>query len=196
MNYIQFQAGVGTIAATWNSRGLLTRIDWLDTVPPETEVGSDVHWRMLSNVGLTRDLENTLMKLKNYFQWGEPIGALSLEQMDQSQWTDFQFKVYSILPKIPHGETRPYAWVAKKIGDTNATRAVGQALRKNPIPILVPCHRVVSQTALGGFMGATDPDQAEVRFKKWLIDLESRYCNPVFSFLEADLSLGFERRTA
>jgi methylated-DNA-[protein]-cysteine S-methyltransferase len=66
---------------------------------------------------------------------------------------------------------------------------VGQALRNNPIPILIPCHRVVSTLSLGGFMGQRDPDVPELRLKRKLISLEEGYTNPTFSFLPLGGSL-------
>ena len=55
---------------------------------------------------------------------------------------------------IPRGETRSYAWIAKKIGKPRAARAVGAACGANPVPIIVPCHRVIaSDGSLGGFGG-------------------------------------------
>ena len=57
--------------------------------------------------------------------------------------TSFQKKVYTVVKKIPLGETRSYAWVARRIGKPHAARAVGTALKKNPFTIIVPCHRVV-----------------------------------------------------
>ena len=54
--------------------------------------------------------------------------------------------------EIPHGEVRPYAWVAREIGQPGAVRAVGTALGRNPIPLLIPCHRVVrSDGAIGDY---------------------------------------------
>ena len=59
--------------------------------------------------------------------------------------------------KIPLGETRSYADIAKAVGDPNATRAVGMANGKNPIAVLVPCHRVIrSDGTLGGYAGGLD----------------------------------------
>lgn len=53
---------------------------------------------------------------------------------------------------IPYGETRSYKWVAEKLGNPRAVRAVGQALKKNPLPGIIPCHRVIrSDGSLGGF---------------------------------------------
>lgn len=57
--------------------------------------------------------------------------------------TLFQIDVYECIKKIPHGQTRSYAWVAKAIGKPRAARAVAQALKRNPWPLIIPCHRVV-----------------------------------------------------
>ncbi len=66
--------------------------------------------------------------------------------------TEFEREVWSALSLIPFGETRTYKWVAETIGRAGAVRAVGQALSKNPIPIVVPCHRVIeSGGSIGGY---------------------------------------------
>ena len=57
--------------------------------------------------------------------------------------TSFEKKVYTVVKDIPCGETRSYAWVAQRVGEPGAVRAVGTALKKNPFTIIVPCHRVV-----------------------------------------------------
>ncbi len=67
-------------------------------------------------------------------------------------FTSFQRKVYQVVLKIPKGQTRSYQWVAKKIGNSKAARAVGNALNKNPYPIIIPCHRVIRfDGSLGGY---------------------------------------------
>jgi len=63
--------------------------------------------------------------------------------MHLKELTHFEKKVYTVVKKIPCGEVRTYAWVAEKAGKPGALRAVGNALNKNPFPIVVPCHRVV-----------------------------------------------------
>ncbi len=64
----------------------------------------------------------------------------------------FEKKVYIAVSKIPRGEVRSYKWVAAKIGSPDAARAVGNALNKNPYPVIIPCHRVIrSDGSLGGF---------------------------------------------
>ena len=66
--------------------------------------------------------------------------------------TPFQRRVLEKIREIPRGEVRPYTWVAREIGCPRAVRAVGTALGKNPIPLLIPCHRVIrSEGSLGGY---------------------------------------------
>lgn len=80
--------------------------------------------------------------------------------------TPFQERVWEALVRIPTGETRSYAAIAREIGEPTATRAVGTANGANPISILVPCHRVVrTGGALGGYGGGLDR-------KRWLLDHE------------------------
>jgi len=78
--------------------------------------------------------------------------------------TAFQRRVWSALLDIPWGESMTYAELARRLG--SAPRAVGGALRANPIPILIPCHRVVAASALGGYAGAGELGQAR---KRWLL---------------------------
>ncbi|HHX13605.1 MAG TPA: methylated-DNA--[protein]-cysteine S-methyltransferase [Clostridiales bacterium] len=80
--------------------------------------------------------------------------------------TEFQKAVWQALMEIPYGETRSYAEVARAIGRPKACRAVGQANHRNPIPIIVPCHRVIGQNgSLVGFGGGLD-------LKRRLLDME------------------------
>ena len=66
--------------------------------------------------------------------------------------TPFKLRVYAAAKKIPRGEVRSYKWVAEMAGNRRAYRAVGNALNKNPFPVIIPCHRVVkSDGSLGGF---------------------------------------------
>jgi methylated-DNA-[protein]-cysteine S-methyltransferase len=85
--------------------------------------------------------------------------------IDLSQGTEFQRRVWRALLDIPRGETRTYKQVAEQIGRPGAARAVGQAVGANPMPIVVPCHRVIAQNGLGGFGGG-------LPLKKRLLRLE------------------------
>lgn len=80
--------------------------------------------------------------------------------------TDFQIKVWKALAQIPFGETVSYSDIAKKIKNPKAVRAVGTANSKNPICIIVPCHRVLTNDGkLGGYAGG-------LKLKKALLDIE------------------------
>jgi len=77
--------------------------------------------------------------------------------------TDFEWQVLQATLTIPLGETRSYQWIAKEIGRPKAVRAVGSALRKNPYPLIIPCHRVVkSNGALGAYAGKMDGKKAKL----------------------------------
>lgn len=103
---------------------------------------------------------------------------LSTAQLDLSAVTPFQRKVYEIALTIPPGETLTYGEIAERIGDRNEARAVGEALGKNPLPIIVPCHRVL---AAGGRIGGfTAPGGVDTKRK--LLAIES-----VHAKREADL---------
>lgn len=81
--------------------------------------------------------------------------------------TPFQLAVWRMLQRIPYGETRSYLDIAKSIGRPSATRAVGAANGANPMPIIIPCHRVIgSSGSLTGFGGG-------LAVKRRLLDLES-----------------------
>ena len=80
--------------------------------------------------------------------------------------TDFSKKVYRVVLSIPLGQTRTYKWVAQRAGSPKAYRAVGTILKKNPWPLLIPCHRVVkSSDALGGYIFG-------LKVKKEILEIE------------------------
>lgn len=88
------------------------------------------------------------------------------DRLDLSRATPFQRRVWQAARLIPYGETRSYAWVAGQIGKPNAARAVGQALGRNPLPVIIPCHRVLAANGgIGGFSGG-------IETKKFLLSLE------------------------
>lgn len=85
----------------------------------------------------------------------------------QLQGTDFQLKVWKALCEIPFGETRSYKQIAEKIGNSKAIRAVGMANNKNPIAVIVPCHRVIgSNGKLVGYAGGLKIKQRLLRIEK------------------------------
>ena len=90
--------------------------------------------------------------------------------------TDFQRAVWRALQQIPYGETRAYGEIAEAVGRPGAARAVGTANHRNPIPIIIPCHRVVgSNGQLCGFGGG-------LGVKRRLLELEASHVPPRFLF--------------
>jgi methylated-DNA-[protein]-cysteine S-methyltransferase len=74
--------------------------------------------------------------------------------------TEFQREVWSELTRIPYGKTISYGELARRVGRPSAPRAVGQANGRNPMPIIVPCHRVVASNGIGGYGGGLDVKRA------------------------------------
>lgn len=95
-------------------------------------------------------LLETERQLKEYFEKKRKVFDLPLDLIG----TDFQKKVWEALLDIPFGKTKSYGDLARQLGDLKAVRAVGGALNKNPVPIIVPCHRVIGSSGdLTGFAG-------------------------------------------
>jgi len=106
------------------------------------------------NISLLKDEKkfSALKKdLKMYFSGKK---ANFKEKLDLKGGTAFQKRVWEAMLRIPFGQTRSYGWLAQQVGGKNKARAVGTACGANPIPIIVPCHRVIREDgSLGGYGG-------------------------------------------
>ena len=87
------------------------------------------------------------------------------------QGTPFQQKVWKVLSTIHPGHTRTYGDIAAQL--KSSARAVGNACRQNPVPIFIPCHRVVARSGRGGFMGQTAGEAMQI--KEWLLAHEKNF---------------------
>jgi methylated-DNA-[protein]-cysteine S-methyltransferase len=86
--------------------------------------------------------------------------------------TDFQRSVWAALRRVAYGETRSYGEIARELGRPGASRAVGQANGRNPIPILIPCHRVLAADGgIGGYLGDWGAGEG-IALKRWLLTHE------------------------
>jgi methylated-DNA-[protein]-cysteine S-methyltransferase len=109
-------------------------------------------------------LRDCVTQLHEYFERKRKTFDLLLDL----EGTDFQKKVWNELLKIPYGKTKSYNDIAIKLGDKEAVRAVGHANGKNPVSIIVPCHRVIgSDGKLVGYAGG-------LWRKKWLLGFENK----------------------
>lgn len=113
--------------------------------------------------GTNAVVASTARQLDEYFTGGRRNFDLPLDL----RGTDFQQQVWRSLPEIPYGETSTYAKQAASIGRPRAIRAVGSANGRNPLSIVLPCHRIVAANgSLAGFAGGLDT-------KRWLLDHEA-----------------------
>lgn len=158
--YAVFNTPAGWMGVIGSSRGLLRT-----TLPQltETEVYHSLGNSLDSANLLPHRFEDLAARFRAYFS-GRKVEFP--DELDLSAATPFQREVWQAARRIPCGQTRSYAWVAGQVGKPEAARAVGQALGRNPLPIIVPCHRVLAADGgLGGFSGG-------IETKKFLLLLE------------------------
>jgi methylated-DNA-[protein]-cysteine S-methyltransferase len=132
----------------------LSEIAFLEEAPTESEIAAPVHPALVSCTS----------QLTEYFNGTRQTFELQLNP----NGTGFQQKVWEQLKEIPFGKTRSYLDVALSLGEKTYTRAVGSANGKNPLAIVVPCHRVIGANGtLTGYAGG-------LWRKKWLLQFESK----------------------
>lgn len=160
MDYTVTRTDIGWIAIVGSERGLVSislpcgsAREALGSLDKTVEYDT-------SSPGRFTDLTR---RLKAYFN-GHKVSFT--DELDLSETTQFQKKVWRAAKLIPYGETRSYGWLADKVGKPGAARAIGQALGKNRLPIIVPCHRVISSDgSLGGFSGGLDMKRRLLRLE-------------------------------
>lgn len=109
-------------------------------------------------------------KLKAYFE-AEPV--IFDEPLDMSGYTPFACSVWQSARGIGYGETASYADIAASANRPGAFRAAGQAMKRNPVPLIIPCHRIIrSDGSMGGFFGGE-------QIKRNLLELERRGCSRI-----------------
>lgn len=134
---------LGTLTLVGSDRGLAAVL-WQDDDPSRVGPGA-----------ITKDTRHPILRqaqqqLEEYFAGQRRTFSVKLDPSG----TEFQNKVWKALRTIPFGETRSYGQIADQIGSRKAVRAVGAANGRNPIPIIVPCHRVIgADGTLTGFAG-------------------------------------------
>jgi methylated-DNA-[protein]-cysteine S-methyltransferase len=129
----------------------IRRVSFGEGVPPVDSAGNDPL------------LEAAIVQLQEYFSGSRRAFDVPLDIAG----TGFQRRVWMEVGRIPFGETNTYVQIARAIGAPGAARAVGAANGANPLPVFIPCHRVIaSGGGLGGYGGG-------LRLKKWLLEHES-----------------------
>lgn len=138
MFYSEYMCPIGKLLFTSNGKAL-TEL-WF----PDDKHSSNIENQNIRNDSIFGSLHH---QLDLYFKGVDPLFDIQLEMAG----TEFQRKVWNALREIPYGTTWSYAKLARCIGQPKAVRAVGAANGKNPIPIIVPCHRVIGED--GGLVG-------------------------------------------
>lgn len=137
---IYYNSPLGVIKVVSNSEAL-TRLSFEDKPPYSTQNDSPAI------------LSKALSQLDEYFNGNRRTFSLSLSP----KGTTFQQSVWKTLQQIPYGQTVSYGKLARRLGNPNKVRAVGKANGKNPIPIIIPCHRVIgADNSLVGYSGGID----------------------------------------
>jgi methylated-DNA-[protein]-cysteine S-methyltransferase len=135
---------------------------------------TSIYQIVLENYGIAHETDRSFFgdlphRIELYFKG---IRVDFSDQLDFGNATGFQKSVWETTRSIPYGETRSYSWVAVESGHNRAARAVGNALGKNPLPIVVPCHRVIAgDGSIGGFTGG-------IGIKKYLLQIEDNAIIP------------------
>ena len=151
-----FQAGGGWCAAAWTPLGLSALV-----LPRKNEAMA--LWKIQEylpplSVGFwerkRERVPGNIQRLIRLALRGKPF---RFRRFDISFLTSFQQKILKATGEIPWGQTRSYGWVARKAGSPRGFRAAGQALTRNPVSVLIPCHRVVAgANRMGGYGGGLD----------------------------------------
>jgi len=138
-------------------------LGWLEIVCAGDKLQKIAYLDKEPVTGSASDLVKEIIRqLEGYFEGIRKTFSLPLDP----QGTDFQKKVWKELLKIPPGQTASYLQIAKSTGDAGAVRAVGSANGKSPLPIIIPCHRVIGEDGnLIGYAGG-------LWRKKWLLHHE------------------------
>jgi methylated-DNA-[protein]-cysteine S-methyltransferase len=161
LKYTVANIGVGWVVVLGSNSGLLKI-----TLPQESARGVErlLGDRLREAIRAGDFFTDLIERLKSYFD-GQRVAFN--DELDLSLATAFQREVWQLTRLIPYGETRSYGWIAERLGRAGEGRAVGQALARNPLPIIVPCHRVVAKDGgLGGYSGG-------LAKKGYLLRLES-----------------------
>ena len=151
LKYVTFNTDMGWLGILASAEGLVgTTLPQRSVQEARQRLGDSVNHATWS----PPLFENLMGRFKAYFS-GQKVDFP--DELDLSRGTAFQRKVWETARLITYGEARSYGWVAERAGRPRAARAVGHAMGRNPLAIIVPCHRVVASGGkLGGFGGGLE----------------------------------------
>ncbi|HEU5349699.1 MAG TPA: methylated-DNA--[protein]-cysteine S-methyltransferase [Ktedonobacterales bacterium] len=155
-SYIPLETPVGNVFIAWNSRGITAVMRREDASTFSHDFAQRFQRRVIEADAKTISTLRPALEAAVHGERKAPM------PFDLHTLTPFEQAVLRKALEIPRGQVRPYGWIAREIGNPRAVRAVGSALKHNPIPLLIPCHRVVlSDGRLGQYaMGGTNIKRA------------------------------------
>jgi methylated-DNA-[protein]-cysteine S-methyltransferase len=176
-SFALFPTAIGTLAIVWGGRGIVGL-----RLPEASEAA--LRRRVLRRFSDAREerplpgIDLAIGDIRRLLD-GEPVD-LSRISVDMADLPEFDRQVYEIARAIPPGETSTYGEIARRIGDVTLARRVGQALGRNPFPVVVPCHRVLAANgATGGFSA---PGGITTKLK--ILAIERARTNPMPSLFD------------
>jgi methylated-DNA-[protein]-cysteine S-methyltransferase len=151
-SYALFATPIGTCGIAWGDRGVVA-VQLPETTERETRLRLLQGRSRAHEESPPPDVQRAIDAIVALLQ-GESADLSSIV-LDMRGVPDFHRRVFEVARAIPVGETSTYGIIATRLGEAGAARAVGQALGRNPFPIIVPCHRVLAAGGkLGGFSGS------------------------------------------
>jgi O-6-methylguanine DNA methyltransferase len=180
-----FETPIGRCAITWGQNGILG-VQLPETRDTDTRARLTHLFPHAQELAPPPDIQRALDDIVALLR-GESRD-LSTITLDMARLTPFHRRVYEIARTIPRGETLAYGDIAKRLGMPGSARAVGQALGRNPFPIIVPCHRVL---ASGGKMGGFSANGG-VTTKLRLLRIEGFHANGGPTLFDGDGAFGFD----
>lgn len=161
LSYTVFKNPIGLSGLVTSSEGLIRFISKLSD-----EGSIEKHLPLLTNGVISKNPSHFKDLIKQFSLYFDGKLKKFDHPLDLRLGTPFQQKVWKKLLTIPYGKTRSYKWLAQAIKNPQASRAVGNANGKNPLSIIIPCHRVVKEDGeLGGYTGG-------INVKRFLLSLE------------------------
>lgn len=186
-HFVIFETALGHCGIVWTSRGIAGV-----NLPEGSEDKTRARLKKRFPEAVAAEPSHDVHKII-----GEVVALIKGEKIDFSYVTldhaplpEFSKRVYEIVRTIPIGHTLTYGDIAKKLGDVSLSREVGQAMGRNPTPIIMPCHRVVAASGKTG--GFSAPGGVDTKMK--LLSIERRHGNHASTLFDDDAAFRFAAR--
>lgn len=184
-----FETALGPCGIVWTSRGI-AGVNLPEGSEEKTRARLKKRFPEAEEAAPPADIQKII---------GEVIALIAGEKIDFSHVTldhaplpEFSQRVYEIVRTIPVGHTLTYGDIAKKLGDVSLSREVGQAMGRNPTPVIMPCHRVVAASGKTG--GFSAPGGVDTKMK--LLSIEHRHGDHAPTLFDGDEAFRFAARKA